>query len=408
MHCICATAILAAVATRAPVESAASVFALADTVGALHKKQSAPEEEPRADIDDARHSVEIASLVVEARGERFMFPAPRAEFTIATTLKGAAKATRIVVDLRRAPFCKWPREGEECILCLAEGVEGDYELAGHHACVLPAIARFRSTIVGWVRRQGPPKEPDPFMEAVEASDTILFGSLTGLSPSGKGGRGSSGMFKVEVALLGYSGFRDPILVVFPAKGQGLAPPVAGRQILFLKGMSGGGGAFQVIDSAPLGGDGRRETISRRILAALGPRKGLLTTVQATLAEYESSWNERDIDRLINCHSHGNRLRRMYDRDAGAREALVSQLNGFSGEIDLALLRVRMSGPAPGVAPTSGDNAPGPSPGPTDTDGHGASAEVGIAISGLGFRERIVTRMDFVRESGEWLLADDGL
>jgi len=393
MHCVCATAILAALATRAPVEPDPSVFALADTAGVLRKGLPAPEENPGFDVNDARHSVEIASLVVEARAERFMFPTPRAQFAVVTTLKGAAKATSIVVDLRLAPFCKWPREGEERILCLAEGVEGDYELAGHHACVLPAIARFRSTIVGWVRRQGLPKESDPFMEAAEASDTILFGSLTGLSPSGKGGRGISGTFKVEDALLGYSGYRDPISVVFPAREQGRAPPAVGRQVLFLKGLSCGGGAFQVIDSAPLGGDGCRETTSRRILATLGPRKGLLTTVQATLAEYESSWNERDIDRLIKCYSHGNRLRGMYERDPGAREALVSQLNGFSGEIDLALLRVRVSGSSRST---------------TDTDGHCASAEVGIAISGLGFRERIVTRMDFVRENGEWLLADDGL
>jgi len=408
MHCVCAAAILAALTTRAPVEAHPSVFALADKAGVLREGRPAPEEDTGFDIDDARHSVETASLVVEARAARFMLPTPRAEFTIATTLKGAAKASRIVVDLRRAPFCKWPKMGEECILCLAVGEEGRYKLAGYHACVLPAIPSFRSTIVGWVRRQGPPKERDPLMEAVEVSDTILCGSLTGLFSSGKGGGGASGTFKVEDALLGYAGYRDPIPVVFPARKQDRAPPAAGRQILFLKGMSGGGGSFQVVDSAPLGGDGHRETIAKRIFAALGPRKGRLTTVQATLAEYESSWNERDIDRLIKCYSHGNHLRGMYDRDPGAREALVSQLNGFSGEIDLALLRVRMSGPAPSAAPTSGDNAPGSSPGPTDTDGHGASAEVGIAISGRGFLERIVTRMDFVRENGEWLLADDGL
>jgi len=408
MHCVCVSAVLAALTTRAPVEANPSVFALAETAGVLREKRPAHRDAPGFEIDDARHSVETAGLVVKARPERFMFPTPRAEFEVATTLKGSVKASRIVVDLRRAPFCKWPRKGEECILCLAGAKEGDYELASYHACVLPAIARCRSTIVEWIRLQGPPKKRDPLKESVEVSDTILVGAVTGLLPSGKGGRGASGTFKVEDALLGYSGFRDPILVVFPAREHGHALPAAGRQMLLLKGMEGRGEAFQVVDSVPLGEDGHREAIARRILAALGPRKGRLTTIQATLAEYESSWNERDIDRLIKCYSHGNRLRELCNRDPGAKGALVSQLNGFSGEIDLALLRVRMSGPAPGAASTPGDNAHGPSPGPTERGGHGASAEVGIAISGLGFRERVLTRMDFIREEGEWLLVDDGL
>ena len=148
-----------------------------------------------------------------------------------------------------------------------------------------------------------------------------------------------------------------------------------------------------MNALPLADTPDCEETVKRVRVALGPRKGRLTTVQATLVEYESSWNRRELGRLMRCYSRVNRLRKLHDRDPDARRRLASQLNDFSGELELSLLRV-MRSPASITA----------------SQPHAAKtcAEVEIAISGDSFRDRMLATMEFVREGGEWLLLDDGL
>jgi len=353
-------------------------------------------------LEGVDQALRIASLVIEATAERRFFPSSRVDFANGIVLKGSVDGSEFAVDFQRAPVSRWPSKGERRILCLVRKADSRYELASYHACVLPATRSVRSVVMKWIRRCPPPKTPDPLTEATAASEAVFVGALTNVVAScdrgSAGADGFIGTFSAEDVLLGYAGSREPFLVSFPTPDsgrdgpRGRSRPSAGWYLLFAR--SGATGkALVVVDAIPLIDTRAREEATRRARAALGSRKGRLTTIQATVAEYECSWNDRDIGRVIKCYSRRGSMRMQYVSSRDARQRLTRQLETFSGQIRLSLLRTR----------TPGTRRAGQPPNAATAD-----AEVAVMIcSSGGHGDRLLVTMELVHEDGEWLIVSDG-
>jgi hypothetical protein len=367
-------------------------------------------------------AVDRSALVVEGAPRRYRGRSSRAVFHVTASLKGDADPEQpIIVDFEKAPYGIWPKRGQRAVLCLSKGdSEHTYELTSYCASVLPATDSAKSAIremlvPSEVEPATPAEEPlppdetatttdsSPAIPAVELakdyanmvadSETVLVGALTGFRPSSDG---FAATFNVEEALVGYAGFKVPVRVDFVAGGRGALgkPPAPGRYVMFLRGSETGDG-FTVVSrtagAARLTG-ARREAKIKRAVTALaehaGGKRPRLTTVQATLAEWQDAWNSRDIERCILCYSPRNALRVEY-ASGGGRERLSEQIKSFPGQVKLSIQRVKRS-PALGA-------------GEEET----ATVTVLVTLSAVSPDDRPAATMKFVREEGEWLILEEG-
>lgn len=389
-------------------------------------------------------AVRDSALVVEGAMRRFHGRSSLALFRVATSLKGKVEPKRdIVVDFEKAPYGTWPKRGERAVLCLSKGEdERSYRLASYCASILPATAPVRSAIRkmagttaegdedAFARTEGGAAllrgdEPgngseggtgnaldrplvralprvefaDEYADAVAESETVLTGTLTDIRPSREG---FTGMFRVEEAFVGYAGFKAPVRVAFvrpKRESRAAAPPSAGRYVLFLRGSERGDG-FRVIPGAPSAvrvTDPVQEAKIKRAVIALAEvaaqgRIGL-TTVQATLAEWQDSWNARDLARCILCYSAGSTLRRRYEVGGERRSSLAEQIKGFLGRAELSIRRVERSGVFAFLPGEAGPET--------------ATVTVILTLSADNVRDRRTAKMKFVREGREWLILEEG-
>ena len=354
-------------------------------------------------------SVVAADLVVVAEGGRVARSSPRPvlwAFRVADLLKGDGGPSEVKVDLEKAPVGLWPKGGERAILCLSWGAGGAYELASHFQSILEPddaqavrevvaagkaaadtstgtdTARPRETPVT-TTPVGPRRDPaaELMKRRVAGVETILVGTLSGVRPSGSG---AEGIFRVEESLLGYGGFAEPIGVRL--KG---SSPEAGRYVLFLRGSltdatfstSAREGALRIADAAA------EKKIKEAVGTAIRARSPkVLTTIQATLAEWEAAWNARDLARCMRCYARGSNLRKQYDGGAEGRQKLEQQMANFPGKVSLALRRIALS-PRPGT--------------------RAADATVMLKLTASGTEDRRTATMQLVHEEGEWLILNEG-
>jgi hypothetical protein len=257
-----------------------------------------------------------------------------------------------------------------------------------------------------------------------ASETVLIGALGNVRPGGGEGVALVGRLRVEGSLLGYGAYSEPIMVRFPAAAGKAEGPGAGRYLLFLKGDPAGDG-FTAIDAVRLTDAAVEAKARTEGLAALGSRHGTLTTVQATLAEWEDSWNARDLDRCIRCYSGRTPLRARYEAGGKSREELAAQVASFRGKVGLSIRAVRRAvapsprragrcaakGRALGGGETEGEEGPPPPlPAPraaTRQAGETADVEVEVVLSAQDLVDHRRTTMKLVREGEEWLILDEG-
>jgi len=363
------------------------------------RREAPADGDDRQLVEDARHAVRVAGLVIEGTVEKLCFPSPRAEVSVSATLKGSAASERVTVDLAKAALGRWPKPGQHAILCLARSNSGNYELAGFHAGILPITEYARKSIAAWLVGTRPTAQkpsPAPYARQTEESETILTGELSDVRPAADERSAALGAFEVRASLLGYGGYRGPITVRFPASEGRAEIPRAGRYLLFLKG-SLMNGSFIAIDTVRLGDLEVETKVSKHVSATLGSRKGVFTTIQATLAEWQDSWNARDIDRCMRCYSVWNLLRRQYEAGGEARLTLGHQLKRFSGKVRLIIERIKMAPARAG----EGDSNRGRSPSEI------ADVTVQIALSSGDLLERRKATMKFTREGGEWLILREG-
>jgi hypothetical protein len=367
-------------------------------------------------------AVERSALVVEGAPRRYRGRSSRAAFHVTASLKGDADPGQpIIVDFEKAPYGIWPKRGQRAVLCLSKGDgEHSYELASYYASVLPATDSAKSAIreilvPGGVEPATPTDETQPtdetetttdgtptiraveladdYADMVADSETVLVGALTGIRPSSEG---FVARLVVEEALVGYAGFKAPVRVEFVAGGRGALgdPPPPGRYVMFLRGSEAGDG-FTVVSrtagAARLTGDRRDAKIKRAVTAlagAAGYNRLGLTTVQATLAEWQDAWNARDLERCMRCYSPRNALRREYDSGEG-RARLTEQIKSYAGQVKLSIQSV--------VRPRA------PGAGEEET----AAVTVIVTLSAGSPVDRPTAKMKFVREGREWLILEEG-
>jgi len=375
-------------------------------------------------------AVRGAGLIVEAIAGGVLPPGPDIEVEVTSFIKGEAAGRRLEVRMAKAPHGRWPREGESRILCLValadDGPDaqpapstdaaaapstdasagdggpargGRYELATHHGSILPATDAARKAVRGWmqgkpprrhtpaVARRGARLARNPYLKPAAASDSVLVGTLADVRTEGKAGSDIVGSFNVDEALLGYGAFKAPISVHFGAAGNTLRP---GRYVLFVAGSRSGRG-FVVVKHVKLSDDAAEAGTKHLVLEALGARGARLTTIQATLAEWQDAWNSRDAARCILCYSRRSRLRKRYASGDAHRRGLQRQIDESSGTVAISIERIRVI-----LAPTA--------------EGAREAAEVDVVLeltprTGAASRERAT--MQFVSEAGEWLILREG-
>ncbi len=352
-------------------------------------------------------SVRTANLVVLAEPTRFMRPSARVIFRVSDTLKGKGKGDKVVVDLTKSPVGLWPKKGDKSILCLANPRSGKtYHLATYFASVLPPDSA--DAVRKAVARELPPPvprsvdvvKPAPgvtpvdaaaraLAQQVAASDTILLGRLSDVRDAGAGEFFAT--FKVEDALLGYGGYGSPVTVRFRGKA-----PEAGKHLLYLRGATKDGrfvvaspkwGVVPVADAAA------EEKLKGSVRAAAGKRKAVLTTIQATIAEWQDAWNKRDLARCIRCYSRESTLRKHYEGGEEGRKQLVKQVRNFPGTVELSLQRISLTRTAGGAAKAAD-----------------VTVLLKLVASGPDTRareDRKAATMGFVLEDGEWLILEEG-
>lgn len=352
-------------------------------------------------------SVRTANLVVLAEPARFMRPSARVLFRVSDTLKGKGKGDKVLVDLTKAPVGLWPKKGDKNILCLVKPRSSKtYLLATYFASVLPPGNA--EAVRKAVARELPPPVPKmvdvvkpapgtaPVDDAaralarqVAASDTILLGRLSDVREAGAGEFFAT--FNVEDALLGYGGYGSPVTVRFRGKA-----PEAGRHLLYLRGATKDGRL--VVASAkwgvvPVADAAAEEKLRGSVRAAVGKRKAVLTTIQATIAEWQDAWNKRDLARCIRCYSRESTLRKHYDGGEEGRKQLVQQVRTFPATVELSLQRISITRTSAGAA---------------------KAADVTVLLklveSGPDTQareDRRAATMSFVLEDGEWLILKEG-
>jgi hypothetical protein len=378
-----------------------------------------------------RRAVSAASLVVEVKASRLLPPSSRAEVLVTARLKGSPESDLLYVDLDKAPLGLWPKPGETRILCLTKRRTGTYELSSYNASVLDSSEDSRRLVEQAMAVAAPARPPEespatatppaaerpPVVEAppvipprplapvavepstdtvagqVAASETVLVGVLTDVRRWETGE--AVGSFKVEDALTGFGGYRGPVSVHIPVPvSAGPSElPAAGRYVLFLRGRNTDAG-FDV--ASPVWGarrmTGARDVseLKREVAKAAGSAKKNLTTIQATIAQWESAWNDRDLARCMGCYSRKSPLRQRYERGGEERRLLKEQIAGFRGKARIALQRVDVEGA-----------------GGAEEDGAEADVTVFFGLSAAGLEDHRTATMKFVREGGEWLILDEG-
>jgi len=369
-------------------------------------------------------AVRGAGLIVEAVAGPVVPPGPDIEVEVTTFIKGEAAGKRLEVRMEKAPHGRWPREGESRILCLvalaedgpdapkapsADTPAGDvgpargarYELATHHGSILPATDAAREAVRGWmqgkpprrrhpaVARRGTRPVRNPYLKPAAASDSVLVGTLADVGPEARAGSDVVGSFTVEEALLGYGAFKEPISVRFGAAGAD-ATLQPGRYVLFVAGSRSGRG-FVVVEHVRLSDEAAEAGTKHLIREAIGTRGARLTTIQATLAEWQDAWNSRDAARCILCYSRRSRLRKRCSSGEAHRRGLQRQIDESPGTVSISIEHIRVI-----LAPTA--------------EGAREAAEVDVALkltprTGDPSRERAT--MQFVSEAGEWLILREG-
>jgi hypothetical protein len=231
-------------------------------------------------------------------------------------------------------------------------------------------------------------------DMVAESETVLVGVLTDVRRSGGG---FVGAFNVKEAVVGYAGFKVPIRVEFVSKGPRatVSPPSAGRYVLFMRGSETGDG-FRVISRGPGAvrlTDPAAETKIKRAVVTLAdrmaPNRLGLTTVQATLAEWQDAWDARDLKRCIRCYSRRSALRKLYDTGGEGRKRLAEQISAYPGKVRISIRRVERSRV---FAARSRESA---------------TVTVLLALSADDLHDRRTAKMRFVREGREWLILEEG-
>jgi len=367
-------------------------------------------------LSECGPAVRGAGLIVEAVAGGVLPQGPDIEVEVTSFIKGEAAGKRLAVRMAKAPHGRWPRKGESKILCLValadDGPDapagdvgpaggGRYELATHHGSILPATDAARKAVRGWMQGK-PPRRPtpavarrgarpvrNPYLKPAAASDSVLVGTLADIGPEGRVGSGVVGSFKVDEALLGYGAFKAPISVRFGAAGADAAPQ-PGRCVLFVAGSRSGRG-FIVVKHVRLRDEAAEAGIKHLVLEALGARRARLTTIQATLAEWQDAWNSRDAGRCILCYSRQSRLRKRYASGEAHRRGLQRQIDESAGTVAISIERIRVI-----LAPTA--------------DGAREAAEVDVVLEltpRTGAPSREPATMQFVSEAGEWLILREG-
>jgi hypothetical protein len=355
-----------------------------------------------------RRSVSAADLVVLAEGGRVARSSPRPvlwAFRVAGMLKGDGGPVEVKVDLEKAPVGLWPRKGERTILCLSWNEGGIYELASHFKSIIAVdeaqavreavaaskvaggttprttpvtpVARPVGTSTGARPRRDP--RADVMRRRAAAADTILIGALSGVRASG---RGVEGIFRVQESLMGYGGFTRPITVRLRGSS-----PEAGRYVLFLRG-SLSDATFSTSsrdDVIPIADAAAEKNAKDSVRAAVRSDK-VLTTIQATLVEWQLAWNARDLKRCMRCYCRESTLRKQYDSGEEGRRKLDQQLANFPGTVSLRLQRIALS-------PGAGRRA--------------ADATVMLRLTASGMEDRRTATMQLVHEGGEWLILSEG-
>jgi len=365
------------------------------------------EQAPAQPVRDIERSVRVAEFVVLAEPMRFMRPSARVLFRVTDTFKGKGKGDRIVVDLTKSPVGLWPKKGDKSILCLVKPRSSKtYRLATYFASVLPPDNA--DAVRKAVARELPPPVPRPvdvvkpgpgvapvdaaaraLAQQVAASDTILLGSLSDVRDAGAGEFFAT--FKVEDALLGYGGYGSPVTVRFRDKA-----PEAGKHLLYLRGATRDG-RFVVASTkwgvVPVADAAAEEKLKGSVRAAVGKRKAVFTTIQATIAEWQDAWNKRDLARCIRCYSRQSTLRKHYDGGEEGRKQLVQQVRNFPGTVELSLQRISLTRTFGGAA-------------------RAADVTVLLKLVASGpdsqaREDRKAATMSFVLEDGEWLILEEG-
>ena len=349
-------------------------------------------------------AVRASSLVVEVQTTRFLRPSSYAEVKIISDLMGASTADKISVNLERAPAGLWPELDKRCILCLAEGSSGKYQLASYSGAVLPTDDDIKNIVSRtsaemFARPSTPtetavtpgetaePAKPQSLLETrASMSETVLVGMLSNITDV-PGGR--VGTFAVEKALSGYGSYPQPVTVQFPMSVKDLT---AGRYALFLRARPVDGG-FMVVSGAwgvmRLDDDQEAKKLASEF-EAFGADTEKLSSIQATIVEWQAAWNAHELERCMKCYSPASKLREQFDRSADARAKLAEQLKNFPGEIQLSIQKIEKSR--------------------TDVQGAAGGADVTVLLAIVmpdGKEDRRPAVMKFVNQDGEWLILEEG-
>jgi hypothetical protein len=343
-------------------------------------------------------AVRASELVVEVETARFLRPSSQAEVKILSYLKGSPASDKIMVDFERAPVGLWPKLGERRILCLGKGSGGAYRLSAYAGALLPpqkdikvVVQRSAEPVVaptGPTTQPGAQDEPQKSVLAtrVDMSETVLVGVVSNVRPTSAGALAT---FDVEEALVGYGKFKEPVTVQFPPT---VPAPEPGRYALFLKSRPVDGG-FSVVSGSwgivPVGGEAQQEELKKGF-AGIDAKKDALTSIQATILEWQNAWNKRDLARTIKCYASSNRLRGQFEASAEARARLQEQLDTFPGTVQLTVQKIQRA-----RSFVSGARA-------------GAEVSVLLTIAVPGREDdRRTAVMRFVFEVGQWLIHEEG-
>jgi hypothetical protein len=355
---------------------------------------------------DAEFVARDASLVVEAKAGKQAERSSRVEFEITTVIKGTTTAFPLVVDLAKAPFGRWPREGQVAILCLVEGPGGTYVLQSNYASIIPSVGDVRNTVVGWfnepddgggkqpgtsteVKTAPPGKKPEPVAaaegrhaELARTCDAVLIGSVSKVQRATDKRFGASASFGVAEALYGFAGYPGPITIMLPPAEKGATPQGEGWHVGFFKEIDTGEGLLAVALVRLVGGV-EDEKLKAKIKEAVADRKGELTTLGATLRLWERGWNRRELDTVIRCYATSSVLRRRYNAGGRKRERLAEQVERFTATVSVTVHKIERTGP----------------------DEADVSVTIDFVLRGRTSRKEPV--MKLVREEGDWrILLED--
>jgi len=353
---------------------------------------------------------------------------------VSMVLKGDGKlaiGSDIIIDVSTAPAGVWPSLGMKVIMGLKTGVKDTYSLNSRFGCVLPAessVVKAVADLVGAAQEtkgditplpggestpvvvplpadstELGPKEPvraavvqvtSSIESQVLAAELIAIGRVVEVAFSDQSGERAVLKFIIETRLLG-GGVPDLVEVHVPAPDRNFTGELpafrTGRYCLFLKSRMSGGGLDLV---SPYYGtyfienDTQEAMLKEKIFATPTMRERkqnapILTTIQATTGVWQDAWNGKNLARLIACYSKKSVFRQLYDAGGKHRMALDRKLTEFPGTVEIRITRVQF---------------------PNELT---AEANVELILEVEGATERRTAVMKFVKESGEWLIMEEG-